>query len=104
MNVVDEILSEEPEKYICVVRLTTSVFKQGNRYVYQKSITPLKRKSTLGIDDVSGDIEYDLPELLNGSEQPDGLYELTATNFSRDYETGVIDDWDLILKPYEGDS
>jgi hypothetical protein len=94
-------LTNDLTKNVLIVKLTTSIFKQGERYVYQKTITPLKRKSTLSFEDVVCDIDYDLNELLNANEQPDGLYELTATNISHNYESGMVDGWDLILKPHE---
>lgn len=82
-----------------IVKVSTSVFKQGNRYIYQKSLTPVKRKSTLTMNDVMSDLESELPQLFSAWLE-DGLYELTATDFSRDWETGVIDNWNLILIPW----
>ena len=89
------------KKHRLVVRLSTGVFKQGNKYVYQKTITPQKRKSTLSWADLVSDEQYDLPLLLSGNTQPDGLYELEATNFSHDWETGWVDGWDLQLIPFK---
>ncbi len=95
-----KVIDDQP-KLKLIVRLTTSVFKQGERYVFQKSIHPLKSKSSLSFHDVVGDETFDLPHLLDGNVFKDGLYELTATNISRDYETGMIDGWDLKLMPHD---
>jgi hypothetical protein len=90
----------KPERSIVIVRLTTSVFKRGERHVYEKSISQLKSKSTMSVDEIMCDYQIDLPELLNSNQQPDGLYELTIINESRDWETGVVDDWELTLTPW----
>ena len=88
------------ERNIVVVRLTTSIFKRGGRYVYEKSLSYLKSKSTMRLDDLMCDYEYDIHSLLNSNQQPDGLYELRVTNESRCWETGIVDDWDLCLFPW----
>lgn len=85
---------------ILVVRLTTSTYldKKG-RFCINKVLTPLKRKSNFNFNDIIDDIEYDLP--LNLYQVEDGLYTFEYSNISVDYETGIADSWDFVLKPYE---
>lgn len=41
--------------------------------------------------------------LPDGGLLPDQLYTPTVTNISRDWESGIIDQWDISLIPYTGD-
>jgi len=40
---------------------------------------------------------------LNIDNLADGVYEIIVCNVSKDYETGIIDDWDLKLIPLKED-
>ena len=40
-------------------------------------------------------------EQINMHELADGIYIVVMTNISRDYESGMIDGYDLKLEPYE---
>lgn len=69
----------------------------------------VKSKSCPGCDQC-GPIEEDLreftvnntayPDILHGGEHGK-LYTVRATNMSHDWETGILDDWDLEFVEYE---
>lgn len=70
-------------------------------YVYQEKMTPMKSKSCSGCEDC-GWIDDDLYEFINYGTLPiikdieDGaLYSLQAINGTRDWESGIMDDWEL---------
>ena len=88
------------QKYRLIVKLETTIYTTKKGMAVTKKLNILQRKSNLQLDDVTPDVEdeHNLP--LNVFTVPDGVYELTGTNFSYDYETGYIDDLDYILKPY----
>lgn len=90
-------------KLRCVGRLTHNRYMHGDRLVSQSTFTLLKRKSQLTLSDLVGDADIDINN-LELSNHADGLYEIVMCNESRDYETGVIDDWELKLVPYVEDA
>lgn len=82
-----------------VVRVRTSQYTTSRGFAVTKEVNLLKRKSDLDLYDMLPDpVEY-VP--LNLHEVPDGVYRLETTNISRDWESGIIDDWDVVLIPYE---
>lgn len=100
MNLLDfDLPDHKKPKLKCVVRITTSTYTTNRGVVSQRTMNCLKRKSDLSIDDFCGYIVESLP--LNFYEVSDGLYELSAINISKDWETGIIDDWDVILVEYK---
>lgn len=85
-----------------IVRLTTVMYKKGNKLVYSKELTLLKRKSNEWWEwDCISEVIEDLDLITNLFRVNDGIYQIVMTNAYRDYETGVIDDWDYKLIPYE---
>jgi len=89
--------TDAKERYKLIGRVTTTTYKTAKGFAQTKRFDILKRQSTLALSDVIDDIEFGIP--LNLLDVPDGVYELTACNFSRDWETGIIDDWDVTLLP-----
>lgn len=79
----------------CIGRVATYMYETKHGFAFSKTFRVLKRKSELGVRDIIDDISEELP--INFLEVPDGVYELTATNISRDYESGMVDDWDVVL-------
>ena len=88
--------------YRCIGRIAASQYETQRGFAYTKRFDVLKSKSTLRVDDFIGDISEILP--INFFDVDDGLYELTVVNESRDWETGIVDDWDVQLIPIEGDT
>ena len=84
-----------------VVRLKTSNYfgKNSQSVVFKKELKVLKRKSNGDLHDLIHDIDYDM--IVNLYEVDDGLYMLSTTNESIDFETGHVDGYDLILVPYD---
>jgi len=74
-------------------------------YVYTETMTPLKRISCTGceecawIDETLFEIVDDanFPEVIGGIEDR-AVYTLDVTGISRDHETGLVDDYDLVFR------
>jgi len=85
-----------------IFRLHINFFKNSKGHiVYKETMVPLKRRSCPGcqycgflLDDLS---EHDHMPIVEDPEHG-ALYMLGVTNESRDFETGIIDDWDLIFR------
>ena len=93
----------KPKQPVTVVRLTTSTYKTSKGAFRQtKELRTLKRKTP----------EFDLLEnemynqslddivITNLGNVVDGVYQLVTVNESYDWETGYLDDYELILIPY----
>ena len=71
-------------------------------YINQIRMVPLKRKSCPGCQYCSNLIDnlleisdmYETSDILSNIEHG-RLYSLTIVNQTRDFETGIIDDWDV---------
>jgi hypothetical protein len=81
-------------------RVNAFVNSKGE-YVYQERMIPLKRKSCPGCEKC-GHLEDQLPEFISMGTGVNihgivdgGIYCLAIVNESRDWESGVVDDWDL---------
>ena len=87
----------------CIVRLSTSMWAD-HRGIYRKqSLTYLKRQSTCyellkeEVDNVG--VAETFPLILNLHECPDGVYQVVTCNLKRDWETGMVDEYDFRLVP-----
>jgi hypothetical protein len=78
------------------VRVKHNNYLHNNKIVSEVSATLLKRKSNGSLMDLITDDVYDIPT-LNLHSYEDGVYMLSTTNHSYDIESGIIDDFDLIL-------
>lgn len=99
--------AEEPtnDKPKVVVKVTTSCWQNSDGVYYKKSARFLRRKC-IGhnfILEECGNIgAFDLiPMIVNFHSVADGVYEVVLNRLSRDWESGVADDWDWILVKYE---
>lgn len=86
--------------YRCKVN---SFINSKGAYVYQERMVPLKRMSCPGCVHC-GDLLDELNEVafdkyMNGPViekiKDSGLYKLQITNISTDWESGIVDDWDI---------
>jgi len=84
-----------------VVKVLSNTFWLGKALTFQKRVILLKKASRGDLDDLIVDI--DCVDIVNLHEVNDGLYVLQTCNETKDYETGVIDDYDLKLVPYAGE-
>jgi hypothetical protein len=95
-------MEKEPNK--CVVRLSTARWS-NKRGLYEKwSITFLRRQCS-GFNVLEEDIsmvggEEVLPKITNLDECKDGIYDVVTCNERRDWETGVVDEYDYKLLPH----
>lgn len=89
----------------CVIRLKTSMWKDNKGLHLRKDLIFMKRlsldynileddASNIGADEV-------ITRIDNLDKCKDGLYQAIACNMSRDYETGMIDDYDYTLIPWK---
>jgi hypothetical protein len=92
-----------------IYRYRESTFFSGNGIATKSSWTLMKRKSKLTGDrltmiemlkEVGEPDAY--PINIEGPPPEDGqLYICTTIKESKDYETGVVDDWEYLMTPYE---
>lgn len=92
--------------FTCIVRVTISSWLDGRSLHYKKSLTTLKRKSSgyglilLEEEDLHSDPDL-IKRIINFNEVDEGIYELKVINEWREPEWGIVEDYDLILEPYE---
>lgn len=96
-----EILDAVEEKPLVIVRLTTSGYMTPRGLCFKKEITFLKRKCK-GFNFVEEDAnnvgaDETLSRITNLMKLKDGIYQIVTVNEKRDYETGIIDDYDFEL-------
>jgi hypothetical protein len=84
------------EQLKLIGRLTKENYMHNNEIVSKCKFKLLKRKSKGQLQDLICDEFYDIPK-LDMHRMDEGIYELTATNISTDYETGIVDDWGIKL-------
>lgn len=84
---------------------TTSAWSDWRGLHIKKSLSYLRRRCrgyNVLEDELSMmgplDMLERIPELATAA---DGVYEVVAYNFHRDWETGIIEDYDLKLVPWE---
>lgn len=96
---------EDKEEHIQVVRLTTHCYRTNQNCIHlDKRLYTLKRLCKghqLLDEEVSmGGAESAL-NIIDFHKLPDGVYKVATCNISRDWETGHIDGYDLVLIPFE---
>ena len=87
----------------CVIRLRTTAWANHKGIHCTKSITFLKKQS-YGVNILEEEISAvgameAISRIVDLGMHDDGIYEVVVANESRDWETGYIDDYDLILIP-----
>ncbi len=94
-------LAEEPNECKGIIfRGHVSQYFDGNKLVLKQELRILKRKSCPGcekcgflLDEINEGTHIIFPdEIKNGK-----LYSCKVTNMSRDYETGYVDGWDILI-------
>ena len=96
----NRIVGPEPKQ---IVRLSTTYWKDARGLHCKKSILFLRRKSQ-GVDYLDEDADCvgsdeTFARIVNFYECEDGIYMVAICNESRDWETGIIDDYDFKLVP-----
>ena len=90
---------------VVICRLVTSVWHDRNGITFKRQLRFLHRKSKNhnfvqeDADCVGADETW--ARITNIGECKDGIYKVIACNESRDWETGIIDDYDFELIPYD---
>lgn len=85
------------------VKLSTTRFLSGNKYVVKREVYFYKKPNPMWIvDNFKSDCSHcmDFEQISNLDKCGDGIYELKVTGWGRDYETGVIDEWEWGLVPW----
>lgn len=94
-------LTKKEEDNKVIVRLSTSIWKSNRGGHIKRDIIFLKRKSSgfnfLEEDFDSVGVSETIERIINLNECTDGIYEVVTCNISREYESGIIDDWDYKL-------
>ena len=89
----------------CVVKLTTTVWRDQRGINIQRSLVYLRRQCVgfnILEEDCSATYPREVVERVTNLDQcVDGTYEVVTCNESRDWETGYIEDYDYRLIPYE---
>ena len=88
----------------CVVKLTTTHWKDANGVYTKKSLKYLKRKcvgfNIIDEDATNGGPEFIFPKIVNLHECQDGVYEVITCNEFSCWETpSIIEDYDYKLIP-----
>lgn len=81
-------------------RINRFINKRGE-YVETIRMIPLKRKSCSGCDQcgwlmefLSEDISHEIGSPIAGNIEDNALYQYTVTYSSRDWESGIVDDFE----------
>lgn len=100
----DEVLYPEPVsecKGLIFRGKCNSFINSNGEYVYQERMYPLKKKSCSGCDKC-GFLHETLEEYLSNGLNPiisniehNALYKLTDVNIQKDWESSIVDDYDL---------
>lgn len=83
----------------CIVHIVDSRYVSGGKLVLKREVYTLHRQSNwdeLGEQLSMCGADLEIEGLATASP---GVYELLAYNFSRNWETGIVDDYDLKLIP-----
>lgn len=102
-DIFEELTKYKPNnksRLRCVGRLKRNCYMSKGKLVSNHTFTLLKRKSQLSLEDLIDDAAFDI-DSLNFGNYEDGVYEIITIGGDPDWETGVIDDWELRLVPYK---
>lgn len=94
---------EEPKLFVRVIK-TAYISKNGCEYNYQTKLRVLRKLSNFDHpffeDCQNTSIKDVLDRIINLDDVDGGIYQVITCNYSRDWETGYIDDWDYKLVSY----
>lgn len=87
---------------ICVVRVGTEAYKKGDTYFHGRTVRVMKKLTDYNLlsdeADAVGTLEA-LEGITNLHSVEDGLYIIAVCNPSYDWESGIIDGYDLKFTP-----
>jgi len=104
MNVKEVVRIEYPNKTdICkglIFKAKANQYINSNgQFVSTNRLVPVKRKSCLGCEKCHWLVEHAGQDIINGNDlmpvkfKHDCLYQLKVIDWSRDYESGYVDDF-----------
>lgn len=104
---VDQKETSQCKGKIYKAKVTHYIGSRGEA-IYQEKFIPMKRMSCDGCAKCNW-LEDDLNEFMSNNTFPiiedrikdEGLYYLDVTNISHDFESGIVDDWNLIFRKLE---
>lgn len=113
MSLDDFILEKNPKPHckgiIFRADCQNYIGKKGE-IVFKTVLKQLKKKSCPGCEqcgwlesDIREFISFDTPFLGIENIEPNKFYTFQVTNISKDWESGIVDDWDLEIVEIEGD-
>lgn len=106
-DILTEALAEKKElRPLCVVRLSTSVWHDGNGVHIKKTFRYLRKKcqgyNILDEDCTNGGADETVKRIINLGECKDGVYQVITCNEFAAWETPhIIEDYDYKLIPYD---
>lgn len=88
-----------------IVRIRTEYYSTKRGVAKTRKLETLKRKSS-GFDFIEEDTaqvgaDGVIETIINFDSVDDGIYEVIMINLCHDYETGMLEDWEYKLVPYE---
>lgn len=94
------------ESFREVVRVKTCAYSSGRGVSVRRDVTVMRRLSgrqACLLDETVSAVgaEQAAESIINLHEVEDGLYQLVVCNEKTDRETGIVDDYDLKLVPYD---
>lgn len=99
------LMDLKPSPLCEVVRVRTCAYETKRGFSVRRDVTLLRKLSSPDACLVTENIgavgaAETAQQIVNLHEVEDGLYRVVACNERRDWETGVVDDYDLKLIPY----
>jgi hypothetical protein len=95
----------KPHPSRMVVRVSTTMWQDRKGLHIRKDLTFLRRQcvghNVLADDLDNGGAECIYPRIRNLDTAKDGVYEVVMYNFQRDWESGLVEDWDYRLDKLE---
>jgi len=97
----NDSIQEERDPVVCV-SITTSAYKTDRGFAYRRELRYLVRKSS-GFNFVEEDIsmigaDEVMRHIVNLHSVKDGHYKIITINHKRDWESGMIEEYDYELK------
>lgn len=104
LNLTEKLNPEEKEVLV-IVRLTTTYWNNNKGLYQRKNINFLKRKCK-GFNFIEEDCGMTgaaevIDRIINLNKCDDGIYKVIICNERKDWESGVIDDYDYQLVKFE---
>lgn len=101
----ESLIASKETGPLVIVRIKTSLYKTDRGIAACRHLTFLRRKS-VGHNFLEEDVnmigaDETIPRILNFSDVKDGIYQVITCNEKRDWESGMVEEYDFSLIPFE---